>query len=505
MEKQPITMKLLSLIILLVLAGIIMGQFKAHWNRSDGAAQALSSHLIRLRLEPSARERAGGGIPDVIVSRLDTLAKLGTVGNMTAYVSSTTSCNIGDGEAIWLDSVNEHPLIAENLYRLYEGRFEQIGMAWVKHSFCAVDEFDTTNCGVCQPNFTCDALAVGCSDTYYTSHNSQQSRIGPRSEANAATGYYPYPYSLGWLQTGDALYKRLQVNNDDLDPAQNVGAKYFLEVYYLTTDEPSLGNELNNASYRECFVGAFTGGGYALEYRDPIDIPPGPLTVPQQAAIMAWPAEDAGVLLSQVEPAGDGLFHIGSRATDNGDGTWHYEYALYNYNSDQSGQSFSIPLDPCVTITNIGFHDVDYHSGEPYSGTDWSSTVTGDSITWSTLDFTTNPNANALRWNTTYSFRFDVNAPPLIAAGSATIGLFKTGIDSSVLSDAIVPGPRVCPANITGGDTVVDVLDLLTLLADWDVTTGSPADFTGTAQDCPDGVVDVFDLLGLLAAWGPCP
>lgn len=63
-----------------------------------------------------------------------------------------------------------------------------------------------------------------------------------------------------------------------------------------------------------------------------------------------------------------------------------------------------------------------------------------------------------------------------------------------------------CPADITGPgglpDGVVDVVDLLFLLALW----GGPgcADFTGPVPNVPDGVVDVLDLLGVLAAWGPC-
>ena len=44
---------------------------------------------------------------------------------------------------------------------------------------------------------------------------------------------------------------------------------------------------------------------------------------------------------------------------------------------------------------------------------------------------------------------------------------------------------------------VVDVLDLLALLAAWGNTSG-PEDING------DGIVDVLDLLELLAAWGPC-
>ena len=44
------------------------------------------------------------------------------------------------------------------------------------------------------------------------------SGLGPRSEIDAAAGTYPFPYTfLG--QSGDVIYKRLQVANDDLDPA----------------------------------------------------------------------------------------------------------------------------------------------------------------------------------------------------------------------------------------------------------------------------------------------
>jgi len=56
------------------------------------------------------------------------------------------------------------------------------------------------------------------------------------------------------------------------------------------------------------------------------------------------------------------------------------------------------------------------------------------------------------------------------------------------------PEPE-CPADITG-DGVVDVLDILEVLAQWG-GSGS-ADITG------NGVVDVLDLLEVLAAWGPC-
>lgn len=64
-----------------------------------------------------------------------------------------------------------------------------------------------------------------------------------------------------------------------------------------------------------------------------------------------------------------------------------------------------------------------------------------------------------------------------------------------------------CPADLTGGkgggDGVVDVNDLLTMIAEWGATD-SFADISGSDGN-PDGTVDVADLLALIAAWGPCP
>ena len=66
-------------------------------------------------------------------------------------------------------------------------------------------------------------------------------------------------------------------------------------------------------------------------------------------------------------------------------------------NSDPSAGSFSIPIPSGVTVTNVGFHDVDYHSGEPWDGTDWSVSLGGGTVAWSTLDtFANNEFENAL-------------------------------------------------------------------------------------------------------------
>lgn len=477
--------RLKTIIFALLGGAVLLGQFRA-----SSQLEARMNH----RMTPVEIDVVQIG-PDVIVSKLGSIAKIGTSGGITAYAISTTSCNIGDSPAIWLRNVNEHPLIAQNMYRLSNGRIEHIGMSWVKHSFCAVDEFDTNTCGVCQPDFDCDFLAIGCADTYSTGHNSAQTTLGPRSEVNASSGFYPYPYQLAWQQLGDVIYKRLQVHNADLDPTLNSGARYFFEANYLTTDEQFWNSQYNNASYRECFVGIFSGGGWNLAYG-------GPSTVQKKTGIEIWSDHDPEVTMDNVDVLGDGRFIVGNKVTDNGDGTWHYEYAIYNQTSDRNGRSLAIDIPECVTLSNIDFHDVDYHSGELYSGADWLADITPEAITWSTEDFASNANANALRWGSMYNFRFDADAPPV--AANATLGLFRPGATNSIAFSVLGPQGNLCPADIANDDSMVNVADLLMLLVQWS-QAGAPSDIAGVGSNCPDGTVSVADLLFLLINWGPCP
>ena len=74
---------------------------------------------------------------------------------------------------------------------------------------------------------------------------------------NPHTGVFAYPYTASG-QSGDTIYKRLQVHISDLDPAQNGGGQYFVEGQYVTQDDATAGHQNNNASYRPITV---TGSG----------------------------------------------------------------------------------------------------------------------------------------------------------------------------------------------------------------------------------------------------
>jgi hypothetical protein len=353
-----------------------------------------------------------GKVPDVIVGDLPNTSNYGSVGGINAYSVGTTSCNLGSCWLNWIANSAEKPVIGQNMYRLKDGRFEQIGQSWLKHGFTALQGSVCSNQCVSAPNGT--HLGVNCSDPYDSSLNGGQSRLGPKADVNPNTGVYLYPDSR-ISTTGDAIFKRLQVHITDLTPALNVGAVYFVEGQYVTHDDATAKNNGNNASYRSVTVNATsTPLPYNLTLTG--------TTQRQKYAIQAWKATDASVTETLVS-ASDGQFIVSSKATSLGGGLYHYEYAVQNLNNHRAAQSFSVAIPSGTVVTNVGFHDVDYHSGEPFALTDWTPTVTSSSVSWSTDSFAVNPNANALRWGTLYNFRFDANvAPGFVLAG---IELFK--------------------------------------------------------------------------------
>ncbi len=438
--------------------------------------------------------------PDVIVggtavsggSESD-IVRYGTFGSITAYSMATTSCNVGDMTLIWIAGNNQHPVIAQNIFRLKDGWFEQIGQSWLKHAFCALS---LTYCGSCQST-SCSTLGIGCSDPYTASRNGSFGTLGPKYQVNAATGVFPYPHPS---PSGNSTIRgRLQVQTNDITPSLNPGALYFIEGQYITQDDATWGNQNNNASWRRVNVSSST----FLSTTGP--------TVQMEPGILAWLANDTGVGLGKISVLNDGLFWVAYKITDLGGGTWHYEYAIQNLNSDRSGQSFSIPIPAGVNVTNIGFHDVDYHSGDGIGGvnrdgTDWPGVVAGGSLTWATADFATNENANALRWGTLYNFRFDADVPS--ASGMGTFGLFKPGTPSSqqvVLQVPAVPEDCDCLGDLDGSTTRNG--GDIQLFVDM-VVGGSavaPCAEVAVPNNVPLDMDDVNAMVGLILSGAACP
>jgi hypothetical protein len=447
---------------------------------------------------------------DVIVGELPDVSNYAADGAFDAFAVGTTSCNIGTVNLNWYtasnsvyDWDNRHPVIGQNLFRLHNGRFEQIGQAWLKHGFTALAG---NLCGTCN-GASGTVLGVGCSDPYSSSLNGGQSGLGPKWQVNASDGIFRYPFTNS--SGSGTTYKRLRVRTADLNPTTYAGAQYFVEGHYICADDAAAGNDNNNASYRRV---TFSGGpsDYTMALTGS--------TVRQLPAIYAWQAADPTVTITTVDVPGDGRFIVACKVTNNG-GMYTYEYAVHNLNSHRSAGSFSVPKPSGATVTNVGFHDVEYHSGEPNavdplnpSSDDWDSAVSTTAVTWSGPGYNGTPatynfhptvqymlagtgtgssavpewfpgtgndhTANVLRWGTLFNFRFVSDTAP--ATGAVQIGLWRTGSPTAVFASVPTPGGATGGAPTTGSCCIAGVCSITT-------AAGCSGNFGGVGTTCtPD-------------------
>jgi hypothetical protein len=422
--------------------------------------------------------------PDVIVGDLQEVAAWGQANGITAFSVGTVSCNIGNQRLSWISSNNQHPVIGANMFRYKvvngAGRFEQIGQSWLKHGFYALSQ---SLCSTCADPTDGTQLGVGCSDPYTASLNGTQSNLGPRSQVNPSTGYYPFPVT-GVPGAAATIGRRLQVLNTDLAAANNPGATYFVEGQYISADEVAFGAgaQFNNASYRRVNIG-FSNNNYTIFLSGS--------TQRMKPAIYAWrDAIDSAVNVQEQDVRSDGRFILAHRVTQVGPNRWTYEYAIQNLNSDRAAGSFTVNF-PCGALQdNVDFHSTFSHSGEPYDNSPWAASFSAPGqVTWSTTQtFAQNPNANALRWGTLNNFRFTTNRPP--RNGTATVGLFKPGSGDTLTFAVQVPRQT----SDFNGDTVTDFFDYLDYVQAF-------SDGTSAADTNGDGTLDFFDYLDFVTAF----
>jgi hypothetical protein len=385
--------------------------------------------------------------PDVVLSDITGTFNYGLVGNVRAYAISSNTCNLGNQNLIWANGGS--PGLAMNLYRIEGGRMMQIGLGFAKTACCAAAG---SGCGMTCNGQGGSVLGAGCLDVYSAGWNGGQTRLAPRSAINGYSGAFG---SYGAI-SGNAIFRRLQVQQFDVDLTLHPTAVWIVEGQYVGTDDATFGNALNNATYKRATMDA---GGNLL--------PTGPAAI-GIPAIQAWRDHglganqpDLAVTVTPVDVPGEGRYYTATKVRDLGNGHWRYDYAVFNLNSDRSGASFTVPVPAGVTVTNWGYNAPFYHSGEIYTNTPWTFVNAGmGSVTWSAPeDFATNPNTNALRWGTMYNFWFDADSPP--AAAQGTLGLFKPGTPTGVAFNTQAPAPGPCYANCDGNTAppLLTVLD----------------------------------------------
>jgi hypothetical protein len=396
------------------------------------AAGLRGSVLVWLCLEAVCAGGAPAQGPNLIVGDISATTAYVVAGSPKAYALGVVLCNQGPTYANFESVTSAHPVVAANMYRLSNGRFEQIGQSWATHMLTGVAE--QSLCNTCISAGDLQKLGAGCSTVSSASTMGTQQSMGPRSEINASTGAVTYPIVNNGTGSG-AAFKRLQVAIADMP----TGPLYFVSAMCVAADDGAAGNGTDNESYRRVTIN-FVSSSMSLVLAD--------ATQRGAPAIQAWRDNgmgagmpDPGVMLTSVDVPGDGRFWIASKATDLGGGMWHYEYAVENLNSDRSLGSFGVPVPRNASPNNVDFHGVAYHSGEVYSSSPWTGGFSDGIQAWACDAFDPNPNANALRWGTLYNFRFDVNVPP--ATREAMLGLFKPGTPST-LSALIVAPSSLC-------------------------------------------------------------
>lgn len=420
--------------------------------------------------------------PDLAVSRLNGITSFGAVDDAVAYSFGFDHCNIGDTPLDWFDSTNRHPIVASQLYRLYEGRFEQIGLSFAFHEFFPLQ---LNTCGDCSPPFNPQTLGVGCSTTTSSGLAGSQVSMGSRTEVNPVTGVFPFP-PLQFNESGNAVFKRLQASIADLSVAD---ARFFFEAHAVTQEDAGAGNGDNNASYREA---AFTPAALNPSFVGP--------TVQQQPAIYAWQAADPGVMIAEADAPDGGRYIVASRAVMNDAMEWRYEYAVYNMNSDQNAVAFEAPHPGVTDVPRAfdeSFHDVDYHSGDPVDNTDWFDRTAAFSTRWEAVPAA--PLAaltNSIRWGTLYNFGYGSFDAPV-----ETTVRIELDSGDSINIPAVASGTARCgEADFAEPYFVLDLADLQAYIGLF--LAGAPeADIRA-----PFGVLDLGDLQAFVGAFiAGCP
>ena len=353
-------------------------------------------------------------------------------------------CNAGTVHVPWATSpttqgqmTDVHFKIAFLIARESGGRMVQVSKrgSGVKHSRVTYN-LGSSNCGACGsgPSST---FRMGCYDAYSTGFNGNQFNLGPSSEIDPWTGswnpvgsYFDRGdpmvggaaatdgvQSLTSSQVGafDSVKNRITVDEAELIVPSST---FYGQVHLVCEGEPVANRGNNQMSDRLSFNWSGTSWSTSNLGGDVAG-----------SVLNNWTGATVNV-------GGDGLdngrFAVGARVTGPSAGVYHYEYAVHNIDNSRGGGTFRIPLPSGVTVTNIGFRDIDGAGAN-----DWNVQQTSSELVFTSPG--AGPDFNPVDWNTLYNFWFDCDSAP--GGGGVLLDHARTGTGAltvAVLSD--VPG-----------------------------------------------------------------
>jgi hypothetical protein len=359
--------------------------------------------------------------------RFQQYAHVGTYPDgIAALTMLTLSCNVGNVDIPWEAPMDEdHPGIPMQIYRETDHgsytTFEMIGYSDIKHGFFALSNSD---CDPCEHPSDGTFLGVGCSDAYGQGNNADPTWLAPRHEWDPYIGRWECLYSHFAGEEPDCVRRHGGGGHDQLEhrlfaydsDLETPNSTYYYECMYVVENDI---NKMNNLGYRKVSI-VWDGLGWDCEDLDELILGP---------ALLQW---DADLHTWAQVGTDDGHVLMSSKATDMGGGTYHYEYALLNFDSHRRVRSIAIPVDQAGTVTNTDFHFPDVDDPN-YS---WDLIQTDQYVTYETVTFEEDTTA-ALMYMTMLNFRFDADAPPRPAF--ANLGVFRPGDPMEITALVMAP------------------------------------------------------------------
>lgn len=339
-----------------------------------------------------------------------------------ALAPSALLRNAGTADVPWFQAirpdgrVGPHPYLAMNMYRIQNGRIEQIGASDVKHAFFAL-------------NNDCDCpgdqiLYATCTDLYAASTNGDFLHLAPRDEVTAFTGAWT---SLGSHFDGEPVddFRSHSGSSSEHDPfdhrlvvdvaeISDPEASYFVDAWYIVGGDINLFNSmgyrqvrpnLNGANWSFTLISAQTPGSVLDQWADPL-------------------IENEGSI-HRVIDTGEGRYAVAGKTEDLGQAQ-RFHYTLFNYDFDRQLNRFEVPIPAGATLSEIHAYD-----GDTLLDNDWTSEQTEDRLIWSA------PAEQGLDWDRMISFSFEMAANSEL--GTATIGYLETGETMTNTSGIPVP------------------------------------------------------------------
>lgn len=360
-----------------------------------------------------------GNPVDVALIGLDSVDYKSRSGSLIKIAPSATLQNVGFGDAVWVpkfrtlseltngsfdypfNPADQHPFLVWNMYRILDGRIEQIGSSGVKHAFFSVN----VNCQSCGTGYV---LWPQCQDTYFSGTNDSNSNQGPRADISPAEALFESTGSFfdpgetgGQTNNSTAFQNRLVVEESEL---QVPGATYFFDSWYVVQADVDI---FNTMGYRQVTptpsgsawvfpAGPFQQGPAVSAWVDPDATAAGEdhvvVTVPSETPNAAYP-----------ENLPRGHLRVLSTVEEVSPGRWRYRYAVMNYDLGDGVDRLELPLPSDANLFDTHFSSPSF---DGLVGSPWSVSRSGNSLVFE------DPGDNPLNWFSLFNFEMETDAPP---------------------------------------------------------------------------------------------